>query len=81
MTLQTAAAATEPFVPGRARADVARKVILYGLIACVALLFFVPFLWTLITSFKTIPDSVNVHLIPHPWTSAAWRSVVTASSC
>jgi multiple sugar transport system permease protein len=78
MTLQTVAAAAEqPFIPGRARADVARKAILYALIIAVALVFFVPFLWTLITSFKTIPDSVNVHLIPHPWTTSAWRTVWT----
>jgi len=37
----------------------------------------VPFLWTIITSFKTIPDSVNVTLIPHPWTTSAWRAVWT----
>jgi multiple sugar transport system permease protein len=77
MTLQTTAAAAERFIPGRARADVARKTILYVLIIAVALVFFVPFLWTLVTSFKTIPDSVNVHLIPHPWTSSAWRTVWT----
>ena len=77
MTLQTTAAAAEQFIPGRTRADVARKAILYVLIIAVALVFFVPFLWTLVTSFKTIPDSVNVHLIPHPWTSAAWRTVWT----
>jgi multiple sugar transport system permease protein len=77
MTLQTTAAAAEPFVPGRAGAEVARKTILYALVACVALLFFVPFLWTLVTSFKTIPDSVNVHLIPHPWTTSAWHTIWT----
>jgi len=77
MTLQTTAAAAEQFIPGRTRADVARKAILYVLIIAVALVFFVPFLWTLVTSFKTIPDSVNVHLIPHPWTSSAWRTVWT----
>jgi len=75
MTLQTAATAAEAFIPGRARADVARRTILYVLVVIVALIFFVPFLWTLITSFKTIPDSVNVHLIPHPWTTSAWRTV------
>ena len=77
MTLQTTAAAAEPFVPGRARADVARKAILYVIVLGVALVFFVPFFWTLVTSFKTIPDSVNVHLIPHPWTTSAWRTVWT----
>jgi multiple sugar transport system permease protein len=47
------------------------------LLIAVALLFFVPFLWTVVTSFKTIPDSVNVSFIPHPWTSSAWRTVWT----
>jgi multiple sugar transport system permease protein len=73
--LQTAAAATETYVPGRARSDVARKVLLYALIVFVALVFFIPFLWTVITSFKTIPDSVNVSLIPHPWTTSAWHAM------
>jgi len=75
MTVQTTATAAPAYVPGRARADVARKAVLYTLIAVVALVFFVPFLWTLATSFKTIPDSVNVSLIPHPWTTSAWRAV------
>lgn len=75
MTLQTSAAAAEPYVPGRARSEVAQRTLLYALICLVALLFFVPFLWTLVTSFKTIPDSVNVNLIPHPWTTTAWRDI------
>jgi multiple sugar transport system permease protein len=75
MTLQTSAAAAEPYVPGRARSDVAQRTLLYALICLVALVFFVPFLWTLVTSFKTIPDSVNVNLIPHPWTTTAWRDI------
>ena len=75
MTLQTSAAAAEPYVPGRARSEVARRTLLYALICLVALVFFVPFLWTLVTSFKTIPDSVNVNLIPHPWTTTAWRDI------
>jgi hypothetical protein len=43
VTLQTTAAAAEPYIPGRARADVARKVLLYALVVFVALVFFVPF--------------------------------------
>jgi multiple sugar transport system permease protein len=73
--LQTAAAATEPFIPGRARGEVLRKALLYAVISIVAAIFFIPFLWTLVTSFKTIPDSVNVSLIPHPWTTSAWHAI------
>ena len=75
MTSQTAAAGQ--FVPGRARSAIARKVFFYAVIVLVAAVFFIPFLWTVATSFKTIPDSVNVHLIPHPWTTSAWRAIWT----
>jgi len=75
--LQTSAAASEPFIPGRERSELAKKAFFYVVIALIALVFFVPFLWTIITSFKTIPDSVNVSLIPHPWTTEAWRAIWT----
>jgi multiple sugar transport system permease protein len=75
VTLQTAATAAEPYVPPRARVDVLRKLALYVLLIGVAFLFFVPFLWSVATSFKTIPDSLNIHLIPHPWTTSAWHQI------
>jgi ABC-type glycerol-3-phosphate transport system permease component len=75
MTLQTSAATAEPYIPGKARSDVARKALLYALMLAVAGVFFVPFLWTVVTSFKTIPDSANVTLIPHPWTTSAWHAI------
>lgn len=75
MTFQTVAA--EPFVPRRARSDVARRVFLYAVILAVAAVFLIPFVWTLATSFKTIPDSANITLIPHPWTTSAWRTIWT----
>jgi multiple sugar transport system permease protein len=75
VTAQTAAA--EPYVPGRARSEIVRKVALYAVMVGIALVFAVPFVWTISTSFKTIPDSVNFNLIPHPWTTAAWRQMWT----
>ena len=42
-----------------------------------ALLFFTPFVWTIATSFKTLPDSAYFNLIPHPFTTEAWKSVWT----
>src|SRR6266568_6397579 len=74
MTLQTAAVAEE-YIPPRARSAVAQRVLLYVLLVAVSLLFLVPFVWTIATSFKTIPDSVNVNLIPHPWTTSAWHDI------
>ena len=75
MTSETAAATAEALTPRRPWSEVARRVVLYLLLIGVALLFFVPFLWSLATSFKTIPDSLGVNLIPHPWTTAAWGEV------
>jgi ABC-type glycerol-3-phosphate transport system permease component len=75
MTLQTSVASAEPYIPGRARSEIARRVLLYSLYIFIAAIFFIPFLWTLTTSFKTIPDSVNVTFWAHPWTTEAWRTL------
>jgi multiple sugar transport system permease protein len=80
MTLQTPAASAEPYIPRRARSDVARKLLLYTIMVAVAAIFFAPFLWTVVTSFKTLPDSVDFNLIPHPWTTAAWHDLWTNPS-
>ncbi|HKT45631.1 MAG TPA: carbohydrate ABC transporter permease [Gaiellaceae bacterium] len=74
--LQTVAAADQ-FIPARARSEVARKVFFYAVILLVAVLFFVPFIYTLTTSFKTLPDAANVTFIPHPWTTSAWHTIWT----
>ena len=71
------AAPAELAVPGRPRTEIVRRLVFYVLLVLVAIVFLVPFLWTIITSFKTIPDSVNVTLIPHPWTTSAWHAVWT----
>ena len=68
-------AATEPVVPSRATSDVARRIVLYVLLVAFALLFFTPLLWTVSTSFKTLPDSAYFNLVPHPFTTEAWKSV------
>lgn len=47
--------------------------IAYVLIISYALLMFVPFAWTVITSFKTRPDALRLSLIPDPFTTAAWQ--------
>jgi multiple sugar transport system permease protein len=39
-----------------------------------ALLMFVPFAWTVITSFKTIPDALNMSWIPQPFTTTGWET-------
>jgi len=62
-------------IPGRGRAWVAQRALVYTLLLAICLLFFVPFVWTITTSFKTLPDSVNVNLIPKVWTLSAWRTL------
>src|SRR6185436_3752702 len=49
-----------------------RRRIAYVFLIGYALLMFVPFGWTVITSFKTLEDSVRFTLIPNPFTTAAW---------
>lgn len=73
--LQTSVATAETFVPPRARSAVFRRIVLYVLLVFFALLFFTPFVWTVATSFKTLPDSAYFNLIPHPFTTEAWKSV------
>ena len=77
MTLQASIAAAEPLVPRRARSEVFRRVVVYLLLIGIALLFFTPFIWTISTSFKTLPDTAYFNLIPHPFTTEAWKSVWT----
>ena len=75
--LQTSVAAAEPFVPPRAKSEAVRRIVLYGLLVAFALLFFTPFIWTISTSFKTLPDTAYFNFIPHPFTTEAWKSVWT----
>jgi len=73
--LQTSVATAETFVPPRARSAVVGRVLLYVLLVAFALLFFTPFVWSISTSFKTLPDSAFFNLIPDPFTTEAWKSV------
>jgi multiple sugar transport system permease protein len=50
-------------------------VLVYTLLIAVCLLFFVPFLWSISTSFKTLPETAYFSLLPHHWATAAWRQV------
>ena len=54
-----------------------RRRIAYFFLIAYALLMFVPFAWTVITSFKTLPDSIRLTIIPEPFTTAAWDYAIT----
>jgi multiple sugar transport system permease protein len=73
----TAEAIAQPLVPPKPRSEIARRVLVYVLLLLVSLLFFVPFIWSISTSFKTLPDTQNYNLIPHPFTTSAWKTVWT----
>jgi multiple sugar transport system permease protein len=52
-----------------------QKRLIYALLIGYAVLMFVPFAWSLITSFKTLPDSVKLTIIPNPFTLEAYDYV------
>ncbi|MDP8904150.1 MAG: carbohydrate ABC transporter permease [Chloroflexota bacterium] len=54
-----------------------RRRLAYALLLGYALLMFVPFAWTVITSFKTLPDSTRLTFIPQPFTLGAWEYALT----
>ncbi len=54
-----------------------RRRIAYVFLIGYAILMFVPFAWSVITSFKTLPDAVTLSVIPHPFTLAGWDYAIT----
>ena len=54
-----------------------RRRLAYAFLIGYALLMFVPFSWSIITSFKTLPDSVRLTIVPQPFTLAAWEFAFT----
>jgi len=52
-----------------------RRRVAYVLLIGYAFLMFIPFAWTVITSFKTLPDSVQLTIIPQPFTTDAYSYV------
>ena len=49
-----------------------RRVLAYLILIAYALLMFLPFAWSVITSFKTEPDSVRLTFIPDPVSIEGW---------
>jgi multiple sugar transport system permease protein len=64
-------------VPPRSRGIVAKRIVLYALLIGVSALFLIPFLWSVSTSFKTLPDTANFSLLPKHWTLSGWKTVWT----
>jgi multiple sugar transport system permease protein len=64
-------------IPGRGRVERVQKILAYAGLVLISLLFFVPFLWSLSTSFKPLPETEHFHLIPHDWTLQGYRTALT----
>jgi multiple sugar transport system permease protein len=50
-----------------------RRRLAYVLLISYAILMFIPFTWSVVTSFKTLPDSVKMEFIPDPFTLQGWE--------
>jgi multiple sugar transport system permease protein len=62
-------------IPGRTGFERTRMIVVYTLLFGIALLYFVPFLWMLSTSFKTLPETAQFDLLPKHPTLQAYRDV------
>jgi multiple sugar transport system permease protein len=60
-------------VPAGDRGGRWRRRFAYALLIGYAILMFIPFVWSVITSFKTLPDSVRLTFIPQPFTLQGWE--------
>ena len=75
---ETAAGTPPPTgIPGRERTDVVRKAIVYTVLFFVAVLFFIPFFWSVSTSLKTLPESVGFNLWPKNPSFKAYDNALT----
>ncbi len=63
-------------IPGRATSERVQRFVAYTAMFAIALLFFVPFLWSLSTSLKPLPETANFSLLPHTWTIAGYRAAL-----
>jgi multiple sugar transport system permease protein len=80
MTAEAAArpAGSTGAAPRRCRPLDIKRAVAYVVLVGYATLMFVPFAWTVVTSFKTLPDSNRLTWIPQPFTLEGWETAFTA---
>ena len=67
-----------PVIPGLTRGQITGRILLYAVMVAIALLFLVPFLWSVSTSFMPLPETnQGFHLIPNDPTISAYRDLLT----
>lgn len=64
-------------IPARTTAERARRVLTYAALLAIAALFAVPFLWTISTSLKSLPETTGFDLLPNSPSLRAYREVLT----
>jgi multiple sugar transport system permease protein len=74
---ETAAGTPPTQIPGRERGERVRRVVVYVVLFLVALLFFVPFFWSISTSLKTLPETAGFDLLPKHPSFKAYDSAIT----
>ena len=63
-------------IPGRERADRLSTVVVYSILVLVAVLFAIPFLWSVSTSFRTLQDTAaGFSILPRHWTTVGYHDV------
>src|SRR5690348_17266262 len=80
MTTQTASAQAQGAAVAAHAGDTGakwRRRVVYLFLIGYAILMFIPFTWSVVTSFKTLPDSVTLSFIPNPFTTAGWEFALT----
>jgi multiple sugar transport system permease protein len=67
-----------PGIPTRTRGERVTRALFYAILIVVAILFFVPFIWSVSTSLKTLPESVKgFDLLPDSPSLRAYREALT----
>ena len=69
--------AASVIVPGRGPGFYAARAVLYLILVGVAVFYLWPFFWTISTSLKTVPESVQTTLLPHHLTLKGYREAFT----
>jgi multiple sugar transport system permease protein len=65
-------------IPGRARQERVRTAVVYVVLVALALIYFIPFLWSVTTSLKTLPETLQgFDLLPDNPSLRAYREVLT----
>jgi multiple sugar transport system permease protein len=64
-------------IPARRPGERGRRILIYAILLAISALFFVPFLWTISTSLKSLPETTGFDLLPNNPSLRAYREVLT----